>query len=88
MIRTESSIAAWKAAQVSQDWKTVDAIETEWAEQSAPEIFDYPGDEKYVWEGEDGEESRDWNRWTDEDESALDEWEEQRRECLAIANEY
>lgn len=26
--------------------------------------------------------------WTDEDEAGLEEWEEQRRERLAIANEY
>jgi hypothetical protein len=38
--------------------------------------------------GFDYEEEDDESEWTDEDEAGLEEWEEQRRERLAIANEY
>lgn len=61
-------------------------------------IVDYPGDEKWVWEGEDEEnaffemqENNFWDEreeWTDEDEAGLEEWEERKRQRIAEANEY
>lgn len=84
MIRTEESKRQWILAEAAKDWETMDKIEAEWDRLLEADSADATEAEEAeeIWEGEFLPE------WTDADEAALEEWEEERRRKLSEANEY
>lgn len=82
MIRTEESKRQWILAEAAKDWETMDKIEAEWDSLVQADDDYYEVNDVSDWDSSIEPE------WTDTDEAAFEEWEEERRRKLSEANEY